>query len=96
MSTASRRQERTYRHPAFDGLRDEELVSLYNITSVKKINAGEILVKEGSPDATVHLILDGSAKVFRKLNGRDIQITVLRQGQCMPQALFFKKGKRKE
>jgi HD-like signal output (HDOD) protein len=96
MSTASRRQERTYRHPAFDGLRDEELVSLYNITSVKKINAGEILVKEGSPDATVHLILDGSAKVFRKLNGRDIQITVLRQGQCMPQALFFQKGKRKE
>ena len=96
MDTASHKQGQTYRHPVFKGLSDEELVSVYNITRVKKINASETLVKEGSRDEAVHLILEGSAKVLRNQNGRDTQITVLHQGDCIPQALVFGNGKKTE
>lgn len=86
-------QGQIYRHPAFEGLRDEEVVSVYNIASLKKINTGDILVKEGGTDTPAYLILEGSAKVQRSLKGRAIQIGVVRQGDWVPQALFFEKGR---
>jgi HD-like signal output (HDOD) protein len=94
MTTDFQKQGQIYRHPALEGLGEEQLIALYNSTSVKKINAGEILVKEGDTDTPVFLILEGSATVVRNSKGRGAQITLLRQGDCLPESLFFESGRR--
>jgi putative nucleotidyltransferase with HDIG domain len=74
-----------YDHPVFKGLPESQLVTLYNMGNVKKINAGSVLVKEGDPDPTIYLILNGSARILKKVDDKVRQIGVVRQGDCVPQ-----------
>jgi HD-like signal output (HDOD) protein len=94
MATALQKQTKPYCHPAFYGLTDEDLISVYNTTTVRKLNAGDILVKEGDTDQSVYFILEGSAQILKSVNGASRQISVLRQGDSIPGASAFKNGTR--
>ncbi|HID28915.1 MAG TPA: HDOD domain-containing protein [Desulfobacterales bacterium] len=74
-----------YDHPAFKGLTESQLVTLYNIGSVKKIKAGSVLVKEEDPDPTIYPILKGSARILKKMGDKVRQIAIVGQGDCVPQ-----------
>ncbi len=87
-------QNKSYRHPAFKGLSDGDLVSVYNMTSIKKSDSGKVLVKEGDTDQTMYLILGGSARLIKNTNGHARQIATLRQGDSVPVASSFKNGTR--
>ncbi len=90
MTSVFRKESKHYHHAAFEGLSESQLITLYNIGNVKKINSGSVLVKEGGPDSTIYLILKGSAQILKKVKGQVRQIAVVRQGDCVPQVPSFK------
>lgn len=81
-------------HPAFEGLTDSQLVTVYKIGSVNKINTGGVLVKEGDADPVIYLVLQGAAQILKKVKGQARQLAVVRQGDWVPQPLFFKNQRR--
>jgi HD-like signal output (HDOD) protein len=94
MTPALNNQKAVYRHPVLSGLIEKDLVSLYEIASVKKVNAGAAVVKEGDTDQAVYLIMKGSAQVLKKLNGHLKQISILGKGDWVPQApISMKRGR---
>jgi len=94
MTSVSGKQRKQYCHPVFKGLSDKDLVSVYNTISVKKINTGGVLVREGDTDSTTYLMLEGSARILKSLNGHMRQISVLHQGDSIPAATSFRSGTR--
>ena len=88
-------QRKAYRHPTFKGLSERDLVSLYNLTGVKKVNPGEHLVSEGDDDSFFYLIVEGSLRLTKRRNGTSDNIAVLRQGDSVPGASCYEKGTRK-
>lgn len=92
MTTAVEKQKKPYCHPAFYGLSDKDLISVYNTTSVRKLNTGDILVKEGDTDQTLYLIVEGSAQILKSANGASRRISVFCQGDSIPAASSYKNG----
>jgi HD-like signal output (HDOD) protein len=87
-------ERRSYRHPSFEGLSEKDLVSLYNVTGVKKVNAGENLVSEGDSDSNIFLIVDGSLQLMKRRNGSADNVAVLGRGDSIPGASCFEYGVR--
>jgi len=83
-----------YRHPTFEGLSERDLVSLYNVTGVKKVEPGESLVEEGDDDSAFYLIVEGSVRLTKRRNGSANDIAVLRRGDSIPGASYFDQGTR--
>jgi HD-like signal output (HDOD) protein len=94
MASISNKKGGYYRHPAFKGLSDKELISIYKIGSINKIDPGEVLVKEGDTDKTISFILGGSVKIINNLSNQGKEIAVLRQGDCLGEIAFIKQKRK--
>ena len=92
MIAASQKRGRYYRHPAFKGLSEKELIAIYKLGSIHKIGSGSFLVKESDPDQAIFLILAGSVKLINNLSGQEIAI--LRRGDCIGEIAFIKQRRR--
>ncbi len=94
MTSEKEKQKKVYCHPALFGLSDAALMSVYKVTGVKKVQPGEVLVKEGDSDQRIFLLLDGAAQLLERRNGRTAKAEVLRQGDTILGASSFENGKR--
>jgi HD-like signal output (HDOD) protein len=94
MASVVATESKKYKHPAFEGLSDSQLIAVYSIGSVRTINAGGFLFKEGDIDLATYLIFKGSVQI--QTNGKDQagQIAVFRQGDSVPRMLFLKDQRR--
>ncbi len=92
MDAVSNKKSRYYRHPALNGLSDKDLISIYKIGSIKKIDPGGVIVKEDDTDKTIFLILGGSVKIIDNLSGQDKKIAILRQGDWVGEIAFIKQN----
>ncbi len=90
MASTSRKKGGYYRHPAFKGLSEKELISVYKLGSINKITPGGTLVKKKEADQTIYLILSGSVKLIINLPGQGEEIAILRQGDCVVEIDFIK------
>jgi CRP-like cAMP-binding protein len=77
------------RHPAFKGLTDKELVSVYNMASVKKFDTGHVLIRKGDTGTKLYLILEGSAQILKGLNSHVRQVAVRGPGDWLPEGPFL-------
>jgi len=84
MTSVVRKEKHQYDHPAFEGLTEAQLITVFNVGDVKKINTGSVVVKEGDANSAIYLILKGSARILKKVKGKARQIAVVRQGDCVP------------
>ena len=76
-------------HPAFRGLTDKELVSVYNSAGVKKFDTGHVLIRKGDRDNPLYFILEGSAQILKRLNGHVRQVAVCGPGAWLPEGPLF-------
>ncbi len=70
------------------GLSNNELFELSTIGKKKQYNPGEILFKEGEPDQTLFLILQGSIKLTRELRGQETDIEIIREDDGLGDTAF--------
>ena len=73
-----------------NGLSNKELFELSTIGKKKQYNPGEILFKEGDPDQTLFLILQGSIKLTRELHGQETDIEIIREYDGLGDTAFTK------
>ncbi len=70
------------------GLSNEEFFELSAIGKKKQYNPGEILFREGEPDQTLFLILQGSIKLMRVLHGHETDIETIREDDGLGDTAF--------
>ena len=75
--------------PAFAGLTEKELASLYRIAEIRKINRDEPLFAEDDRDTSMCFILEGSVMIKRNEGGQLRELAVLSRGDSM-EAMAFK------
>ncbi len=78
----------------FNGLTDTDIVDLYSLSKIRKINAGEVFIKEGDTDQTVYIILSGSVAIEKNLNGKPVEIASLKKSACVGEIAFVKNARR--
>ena len=65
--------------PRFKELNEKDVKNLYNLSSIRRLQAGEILIEEDASDQAVHLLLEGELKMVKKLGGKEKKIVQLRR-----------------
>ena len=75
----------------FEGLSENELNSLYNVASIKNVQHGDFLIKEGDTDQTVFVILDGKIKILKEFGKQQKGIATLSEGDWIGEISFTKK-----
>jgi CRP-like cAMP-binding protein len=65
--------------PLFVRMNDEELARVLAAAELQEFGQDEIIVTEGEPGDTLYLVLAGSVRIVKKLNGTDIPIATLKE-----------------
>lgn len=79
------------RLPSFEGLSEEELKSLYNLASIRKLAPNQTLIKEGDRDQTVYVVLDGEMRIVKGSEGEEERIATLQEGSWVGEIAFTRK-----
>ncbi len=87
----TKKKDRSERLAFFKNLDDKQIKTLYNLFTIKKLQAGDVLFKEGDIVQTVYLILRGEIKIEINHPGKPMQIETLGEGDCIGEIAFFKK-----
>ena len=67
--------------PLFSGIPAEELVSVLTAVRPERVNAGQVVVREGEPGDTLYLIVQGTLRVStRGQEGEDVALAALGAG----------------
>lgn len=66
--------------PALRQLNDKDRVSIYNLGVLKSLNTGQFLFEEGDSDGTAFLVVKGSLRIAKNLEGQPIDIGTLCRG----------------
>jgi CRP-like cAMP-binding protein len=67
--------------PLFEGLSEDELLALIRGLRLVACRAGDIVVSEGEPGASIFILASGSVKVtVRSPEGRNVALCLLREG----------------
>jgi hypothetical protein len=67
--------------PLFSGIPAEELVSVLTAVRPERVNAGQVVVREGEPGDTLYLIVQGTLRVSTKgQDGEDVALAALGAG----------------
>ncbi len=80
-------------NPFFKGLSDASLQELMDGMNLRKFERGEVLFWEGDPCAGLHIIQQGSVKLFRlSPNGRQHIVRVMQEGETCNEVPAFDNG----
>ncbi len=74
----------------FKGLTEKDLIDIYSIVKTRKIDPGEVFIREGDKDQTVYVILTGCVKIEKNIDGRPMEIAVLKKNSCVGEIAFAK------
>jgi HD-like signal output (HDOD) protein len=90
MGGPSKKEAAGFDRAHFIGLTDNEIVSLYNVGTVKTLKPGEFLIREGGQEPAACLVTGGSLKVAQRSPGMGRELTV---ASC-PEGTWLGKGRR--
>ncbi|MBN2126019.1 MAG: HDOD domain-containing protein [Deltaproteobacteria bacterium] len=76
---------------SFDGLSEEEVRFLYSVAKIRKLQPGEVLIREGETDQLVYVILDGVVEILKNVQGSTKRIAVLRRDDWIGEIAFTRK-----
>jgi CRP-like cAMP-binding protein len=66
--------------PLFSDLDREAFIELLERMSVRQVEAGEAVIREGDTDQAFFVVISGSLQVTRKVEGETLQLAVLGEG----------------
>jgi CRP-like cAMP-binding protein len=66
--------------PIFNDLRTQSFSELCYLSALKKAAKGDVIVREGGTERSMYVISSGTARVFITVNGKEINIALLRPG----------------
>jgi HD-like signal output (HDOD) protein len=78
----------------FRGLTEKDLVSVYNIGKIRKLNPGEVFIREGDTDRTVYVVLEGSVRIEKKVGNLTEEIAILPRSSCVGEIAFARDARR--
>jgi HD-like signal output (HDOD) protein len=78
----------------FKGFTEKELVEVYSIGTIRKMDTGDVLIAEGNTDRTVYVILEGSVRVEKYFNNRAEEIAILSRGSCVGEIAAARESRR--
>ncbi|HXM81619.1 MAG TPA: cyclic nucleotide-binding domain-containing protein [Burkholderiales bacterium] len=68
--------------PLFQGLADEDLLTLAQRAAIRSVPGNEVIVREGDPADSLYMILSGKVKVYlREQGGKEMLLDVKGPGQ---------------
>ena len=74
----------------FAGLDNDELQSLVNTITIKKLKKGEILFLDGDPASGFYIVFEGRIRVFKSNpDGKEYTIHVINAGQIFAEVAIF-------
>lgn len=91
MSILAAKATHKYPHPAFDGLSDKALNSLYSSGQVRNFTAGSCLFNTGDQQRPAYLILSGNCELLAPVQGEALLIK-LGRGSYVPVGLYSDAG----
>lgn len=69
---------------------EEDAAAIGSLVSLKKLADGEFLIKEGTADDSLHVVLQGKLEVVKHVGGDDMaSIAVLRDGELAGELSFI-------
>lgn len=71
------------RLPLFAGLNDQDLQRLLDMAEPVTIQAGELLIEEGTPGDACYIVLDGEFEVTKRSGQQDVIIAIRGAGEVM-------------
>ncbi len=78
----------------FQGLSEKELNQVYKVATMKRLNPGDMLIREGDTGQVVYVLLEGELNVLKRLLDTDEIIAVLRPGEWVGEIAFTKQTPR--
>src|SRR5688500_14804042 len=91
MSILAAKATHKYPHPAFEGLSDKALNSLYSAGHVRSYAAGSCLFNTGERDRPAFLLLSGNCELLAPVQGEALLIK-LGRGADVPVGLYADEG----
>jgi HD-like signal output (HDOD) protein len=76
----SDKKDRDTRLALFNELNDKQVRALYDISSIQKLQPGDILFKAGDCDPSLYMILSGKVRIFLGQNGNTKPVETLGEG----------------
>ena len=64
-------------------LTERELASLYQLASIRQLNTGEVLFRQGELDRSLWFLLKGCLKIEKGLNGQAVELALLSPGNAI-------------
>ena len=77
----------------FKELNEKDVKNLYNLASVRRLQAGEILNEEDAGDQAVYLLLEGELEMVKKLNGKEKSVIRFRRDKEGEGVAFVGQGR---
>lgn len=77
--------------PSFQGMSEAELSRLYSLARIRKLQPGEVLIREGETDQTVYIVLNGQLRVVKQVNEREEVIASLGRDSWIGEIAFTRK-----
>ena len=84
------REFKTCQESPFSGLDEKELHRLYQLASIRKVDIGEVLIREGDTDQTVYVVLEGTIDIVKNLSGRPERVAEMGSGAWVGEIAFTK------
>lgn len=76
--------------PHFNGLSDDELESIFSLSTIRTFRKKPVVFHEGSPKEAVYFILEGLVKTFKTdENGNEVIVSFLKPHDMFPHTSFF-------
>lgn len=79
---------------ALEGLSPEDCQSIIENTSLKKVEKGLVLFKEGDDGDGMYIIRSGSVRIFKQDNNKEVDIAILKEKQFFGEMALMADQKR--
>jgi CRP-like cAMP-binding protein len=76
-------------HPLFRYLTDGERRRIENIAEVRRVKAGELLIRAGDTDSTLFAIEDGHLDIVANRDGREVVVATVGPGDVLGEVSFI-------
>jgi signal transduction histidine kinase len=87
-------QEFLKRLPLFSGLAEEDLDRLYQMAESAPVQAGDVLMQEGSPGEALYVVLEGTFEVTKRSGQQEVVIASCKPGEVLGEISLLEQAPR--
>jgi serine/threonine-protein kinase len=66
----------------FSDFTEEDLFTIFKMSKKEAFKKGDVIIEEGTSGATMYVILKGTTSVMKMINGQQVEVSKLGEGEC--------------